>query len=269
MTKIIPIPKKDKPHRPISLVPDFSKVMERLVLARVKWSGQPINPYLLCFRSGIGTIDVIATLIHTAAPITALRRGYNSRSATIFLDLEKAFELVSKEVLLESAALLGIRGQLLILLDDYLTNGTGTVEFQEKKSKVNHLTNGTPQGSSLSPTLFNMVINQLLQRNLGSKVQMIAYADDLVIHGGPIRHDILYKQMTSALKKIETKAMQLCLKFSPDKCEALWYRSNGPDWNFKIAGEKIPWRASVKNLGVIIDKRLNFRKQADYIRQKN
>ena len=71
----------------------------------------------------------------------------------------------------------------MVWLDDYLTNRTGTVQFQGKKS--NHLTNGTPQGSSMSPTLFNMVINQLLQLNLGSKVQMIAYADDLLIHWAP------------------------------------------------------------------------------------
>ena len=96
-----------------------------------------------------------------------------------------------------------------MLLVSYLTNRTGTVQFQGQKSKVNHLTNGTPQGSSLSPTLFNMVINQLLQLNLGSKVQMIAYANDLAIHGGPIGHEKLYKQMTTALKMIKTKAMQL------------------------------------------------------------
>ena len=89
---------------------------------------------------------------------------------------------------------------------------------------------------------------------------MIAYADDLAIHGGSIGEDNIYEQMTTALKKIESKAIQLGLKFSPDKCEALWYRSINPDWNFKIAGEKIPWRASVKYLGVIIDKQINFRK---------
>ena len=99
---------------------------------------------------------------------------------------------------------------------------------------------------------------------------MIAYADDLAIHGGSIGEDKIkiYEQMTTALKKIETKAIQLGLKFSPDKCEALWYRSINPDWNFKIAGERIPWRASVKYIGVTIDKRLNFRKQVDYVRQK-
>ena len=100
---------------------------------------------------------------------------------------------------------------MLMWLDVYLTNRTGTVHFQGKNSKVNHLTNGTPQGSRLSPTLFNMVVNQLLQLNLGSKVQMIACANDLAIHGGPIREDILYKQMTTALKKIDTKAMQLII----------------------------------------------------------
>ena len=242
--------------------------MERLVLARVKWSAQPINPYSLGFRSGVGTIDAIATLVHRAAPITTLRSGHKSRAATIFLDLEKAFELISKEVLLESAALLGIRGRLLSWLDDYLTNRTGAVHFQGKTSKVNHLSNGTPQGSSLSPVLFNMVINRLLQLDLGSKVQMTAYADDLAIHGGPIGEDIVYEQMTTALKKIETEAMQLGLKFSPEKCEALWYRCVDPDWNFKIAGARIPWRPSVKYLGVIIDKRLNFKRQVDYVRQK-
>ena len=97
---------------------------------------------------------------------------------------------------------------------------------------------------------------------------MTAYADDLAIHGGPIGEDTVYEQMTTALKKIGAKAMQLGLKFSLEKCEALWYRSDDPDWNFKIVGARIPCRASVKYLGVIIDKRLNFRKQVDYVIQK-
>ena len=71
---------------------------------------------------------------------------------------------------------------------------------------------------------------------------------------GPIGDDILYIQMSTVLKKTETKAMQLCLKFSPTKCEAIWYRSQSPDIIFKITGEEVPWQAAVKYLVVIIDK---------------
>ena len=77
MDKIIPFPKKDKTYRPISLLTAFSKVMEELVLARVKWAAQSINQYSLCFRSGVGTIDAIAALIHTATPINALKTGFD------------------------------------------------------------------------------------------------------------------------------------------------------------------------------------------------
>ena len=97
--------RQDKTHSPISLLPAFSKIIERLELTRVKWSAQRINPYSIVFRSGVGTIDALVTLTYTAAPMTALRRGYKSRSVTIFLDIEKAFELVSKEALLESASI--------------------------------------------------------------------------------------------------------------------------------------------------------------------
>ena len=96
-------------------------------------------------------------------------------------------------------------------LVDYLTNRTVTVQFQGKKSKGNHLkkwhttrtrkqyeSNTIQHGDQSTTTI-----------EPGSKVQMTAYAYDLAIHGRPIAHDILYKQMTTALKKIETKAMQL------------------------------------------------------------
>ena len=53
-----------------------SKVMEPLVLDRVKGSTQPINPYSIGFRIGVRTVYAIATLIPRVAPITALRRGY-------------------------------------------------------------------------------------------------------------------------------------------------------------------------------------------------
>ena len=267
VAKIVPIPKKDMTYRPISLLPALSKVMERMVLARINWYAQPLHQNSLGFKRGFGTIDAVATLLQKVTPIRTLRPGYKSRTTTIFLDLEKAFELVSKEVILESTLRQGIKGKIIAWLDNYLTHRSGIVQFQGESSATQTFNNGTPQGSSLSPTLFNMVINQLLQLNLGKGTQMIAYADDIAISISNMGEHKVYQKMTTALERIELEAVRLGLKFSPSKCEAIWYRSKNPEWHFKIAGKDIPWCSSVKYLGVIIDKGLKFRKQVDYIRQ--
>ena len=255
-------------YRPISLLPALSKVMERMILARINWYAQPVHQNSLGFKRGFGTTDAVATLLQKVTLIMTLRPGYKSRTTTIFLDLEKAFELVSKEVVLESTILQGIKGKLIAWLNDYLTHRSGIVQFQGEHSASQIFKNGTPQGSSLSPTLFNMVVNQLLQLNLGKGTQMIAYADDVAISISNMGEHEVYQKMTTALEIIELEAARLDLKFSPSKCEAIWYRSKNLEWHFRIAGDDIPWSSSVKYLGVTFDKGLKFRKQVDYIRQK-
>ena len=67
---------------------------------------------------------------------------------------------------------------------------------------------------------------------------------------------------------VENKAARLGVHFYPAKCESIWYISKNPDWYFKIAGEDTSWKASVKYLWVRIEKILNFKQQAEYVRQK-
>ena len=112
----------------------------------------------------------------------------------------------------------------------YLTNLIELYNFMERSlrstsSQMTHQKDVTP---------FNMLINQLQQRDMGNKVQTIVYVDELVIHGGPVGDSMFYHQMISALKKMENEAVRLGLKFSPAKCGAIWYRSNNSDWHFKI-----------------------------------
>ena len=88
--------------------------------------------------------------------------------------------------------------QLLMWLVDYITTQNVTVQVQGKKSKVNNLSNGTPQGSNT----IQHGDQSTTTTDLDSKVQMVAYADDLVIYGGPIGGDILYKQKVTTQNKM-------------------------------------------------------------------
>ena len=121
-------------YRPISLLPALSKVMERMILARINWYAQPVPQNSLGFKRGFGTTDAVATLLQKVTPIRTLRPGYKSRTTTIFLDLEKAFELVSKEAILGSTIIQGLKGKLIAWLNDYLTHRSGIVQFQGEHS---------------------------------------------------------------------------------------------------------------------------------------
>ena len=84
--KIVPIPKPKDPgkYRPISLLSCLSKVMERMVLNRVKWRATPQKENIFAYTEGKGTKDCL----------TEMMANINfSKAIAVFIDLEKAFEL--------------------------------------------------------------------------------------------------------------------------------------------------------------------------------
>ena len=107
------------------------------------------------FKKGSGTTDAVATLV------TDLTSHREKGATAIFIDLEKAFELSNPQVMLTSLISAGVKGNLIKWLKDYLSQRTSTLTFQGAKSHIAQFNNGTPQGSTLSPTLFNYLVNHL------------------------------------------------------------------------------------------------------------
>ena len=66
--KIVPIPKKGKDtYRPISLLPVQSKLMEKIMLQRIRWIAAPHHARAMGFKPASGTRDAIATLVHNGS----------------------------------------------------------------------------------------------------------------------------------------------------------------------------------------------------------
>ena len=78
---------------------------------------------------------------------------------------------------------------MLAYIVDYISNRKGTVKFQGSKSQVKDFDLGTPQGSCISPFLFNIIMNRLISKESDDTctleypdgVQIVSYADDIVI----------------------------------------------------------------------------------------
>ena len=129
----------------------------------------------------------------------------------------------------DEARRLGIKGNLLAFIHNFLTNRSGAVKFQNSISNFYPFENGTPQGSVTSPFLFNLLINRLLLNSsryipkISKTVTIASYADDLVIIG--------YSQsaIQKALNSIASKANKIGLKINTSKTDfMLIYRKTKP-----------------------------------------
>ena len=156
--------KKGKPssapssYRSISLTSTLCKLLEKVVAGRLRWfleSRNLLNSSQAGFRKGRGCADQIVRLVQDVAASSTQKK----MTLGVFLDLEKAFDMVWREVIVNQLFQMGIKGRMLHWIHDFLQDRTIQVKVGTAFSRSHHLENGTPKGSVLSPLLFIIMMN--------------------------------------------------------------------------------------------------------------
>ena len=153
LAKVIPIYKSKSKnslnnYRPISLLSNMSKILEKVVHKRL-YSFLTLNNIFTDnqygFRPNRSTIDAITDFTSDLLPKLD-KREYG---IGVFLDLSKAFDTINHRILLDKLHHYGIRGIALEWFKSYLNNRQQYVSFGGTNSEIMHIEYGVPQGSVL------------------------------------------------------------------------------------------------------------------------
>jgi Reverse transcriptase (RNA-dependent DNA polymerase) len=182
IAKVVPIFKSGDPllldnYRPISLLSNFSKILEKLMcnrLTRFLENNNLISKSQFGFRKKQSTIHPILHLINEVTSASNLKKY----TVAIFCDLRKAFDTCDHEILCKKLHNLGIRGTELDWFVNYLQERMQFVTINGVESTKLEIKKGVPQGSILGPILFLIYINDLPQC---SALITFLFADDTTL----------------------------------------------------------------------------------------
>ena len=268
---IVPILKQGKDplnsdsYRPIALTNCLCKILERLVNNRLLFvleKQKLLCPYQSGFRKKRCTYDNLTSLEHD------IKKAFSKRSSVlaVFLDIQKAYDMTWRRGILQKLYDMGFRGNLPIFINNLLQNRKFRVRIGAELSDYFIQKNGVPQGSVISPTLFMILINDLLS-NISPHLRYALYADDIVIWCE--LEDIVESSrlIQSALDKVGEWQDLWGTTFSPTKSNFVLFtrKRNIPNINLNIKGVDVPSADSVTFLGMIFDKKLRWHEHIKYL----
>ena len=173
--KVVPIFKAGdvnsvRNYRPISLLSNTSKVLERLIFNKmIDHVTKSISPLQFGFTKNCSTLQQMLIFINQVI-------NTPSQTDVIYFDISKAFDTVSHSILLRKLWSIGITGTLWTWIKDYLTNHYQRVSINNCYSNLLPVVSGVPQGSILGPLLFIIFINDITSTIQHS--QLLKFADD-------------------------------------------------------------------------------------------
>ena len=263
---VLTIPKRNRPdladpssYRPISLLPVMGKVLEKVLLKRLLYTANkldwcPNNQH--GFRTGFSTVTALRTLTDQ------IKRGFAKKANTVcvFLDIKGAFDNAQHSTIIQNLQKSNCPAYLTKLIASFLNNRKAELRLEDSRLSVD-ISQGCPQGSTLSPLLWNIVINDVLKINLPSGMKIQAFADDLVISLTGINKSHMEASIQKACDDTINWGKSVHLTFSSQKTELMVFsRKHNPVSGFKLTinGLNIAQRNKVKYLGVLLDPKLTF-----------
>ena len=236
-------------YRAITLLSLPGKVFARIIERRCRNIVGPHIQEIQCgFRSGRGTTDQIFTL----QQILEKSWEFAEPVYTLFIDLEKAYDRVPREMLWKVLTEYGIHGRLLSAIQSLYNNCKSCVRINGSKSEYFQVQVGLRQGCVLSPLLFMIFMDKLSRTSTNPvcikigdvKVDSLLFADDVArLAESPT-------DLQSALNQFQAVCSGYGMKINVKKTEVMVTSRKPNQCNLHLNNNKVNQVNNFKYLGV-------------------
>lgn len=262
-TVMIPKPGKDPSlptsYRPITLANCLLKVAEfhinKHVLARLERT-HFLQRNQLAFRPGCSTVDQLVDVVEGA--VTSFNLG--EVTLLLSLDLHHAFDTVDHTQLLRLTDSALPCSRLHHLISALLCQRTTRIRIAGRFGPPLVADRGVPQGSPLSPTLFNVLMATAPQP-VSARLRQYCYADDVTVTATASSPVSAWSTLAPHLDQLTSWMDRSHLQLQPAKTQALLLTRNRNRVTLpqvSIGGRSVPILKTARVLGVVLDRSLNF-----------
>ena len=263
-SKIIPLFKngsKSDPSnfRPISILPTFSKIFEKIMLNQLLSHFRDNNLMhnkQYGFTRGRSTADAGSTLVKCI--FDAWEKCQDAIG--IFCDLSKAFDCVHHETLILKLKYYGISNIASTLIASYLSNRIQKVDINGEKSQGSPVLMGVPQGSILGPFLFLVYINDL-PHMVNNLHDIVLFADDTSLVFNIDRNQTNFDDVNEAVSRVLNWFTINNLMLNTKKTKCIRFSLPGVKQcptKINLNGETLDLVDSAVFLGITVDSKLQW-----------
>jgi hypothetical protein len=216
-----------KYYRPIALSCSIGKLLEKILLERllrIVDIKKMLSPFQTGFRKGQSSRENSFVLNE----IVAQRKAEGKQTFASFLDIQGAYDATIRPTAFRKYFLKGIRGRLWSVLWNTYKAALLYVKANDEESKMFKTSVGLRQGSTLSPLLFNLFIDDVLRElnetGLGvstasMNISAVAFADDILLVSDSVQN------LQNLLDQISEKASRLGLRFGISKSNVVIFNA--------------------------------------------
>ena len=267
-----------KNYRPVSNLSFISKLIERIVAARLSHH-MIANGLYEKFQSAYRKLHSTESALLRVQNDIQQAVDNDGAAVLILLDLSAAFDTIDHAKLLDILSRhVGVTGSALRWFESYLCERTQSVVIDGHKSSPSVLEWGVPQGSVLGPILFTIYTTSLAEELRKAGISYHLYADDtqLYLSFKPLEAKSVtdtIKIIEKCLDTVQRWMLKNMLKLNGDKTECLVISTKHvlkslSKLEFIFGDLVIRPTSSAKNLGVLFDSSLSYQQHVGNVCKK-